>query len=76
MIKFKGKFNGKEILGMGISEANVRKLKEGMPILIEEPKFFNGTIMLMYGRTEMDIVEEIKPILVSNIKMYTNLGKD
>lgn len=77
MIKFKGEDRkGRKLLGLGITEANVRKLKEGMPILIDEPNFFNGTIILMYGKTEKDIAREIQPHMSPGFKLYKNSGGD
>lgn len=76
MIKFKGEKDGKVLLGLGISEANVRKLKEGMPILIDDPDFFEGTILLMYGKTEKDMAREMLPFIVPGTIIKKNLGKD
>lgn len=76
MIKFKGEKEGKTFLGIGISEANVRKLKEGMPILIDDPDFFDGIILLMYGRTEKDMASEIHPYMSPGFKLSKNSGND
>ncbi len=76
MIKFKGENNGKVFLGIGISEANVRKLKEGMPILINEPTFFDCEILLMYGKTEKDMASEIHPYMSPGFKLFKNSGND
>jgi len=66
MIKFKGESEGKEVLGMALSELNLKKLKEGMPILVNDPTFFDGQILIMYGKTEKEIVEELKNVFDIN----------
>ena len=65
MIKFKTIVNGKVLVGFGISEDNVKRLKEGMPIAIntEECKRLFGVddtmVTILYGKTENDIKEEL-----------------
>lgn len=60
MIKFTADINGKPVLGIGISEVNVRKLKEGMPIKINDKDFFDGIIVIMYGKTEEHMAAELQ----------------
>jgi len=31
-----------------------------MPILVDDPTFFKGKIVIVYGRTEKEIVEDLK----------------
>jgi len=59
MLKFHGthKDTGKPILGLGLSELNIQKLKQGMPILIDDKTFFDGQIIIIYGKTEDDIAK-------------------
>lgn len=66
MIKFRGNSNGKEVLGMALSEMNIKKLKEGMPILVNDPTFYEGKILIMYGRTEEEIIKELKSVMTIN----------
>lgn len=60
MVKFKTGPEDEPIMGMGLSELNIRKLKEGMPILVDDPTFFKGKIVIMYGKTEQAIMEDLK----------------
>jgi len=68
MIKFSSTGHDDSVLlGLGISELNVRKLKEGMPIYIKDEELekltgWNGNILLLYGRTEEDITKDIEGI--------------
>ena len=62
MVKFSTTLNGKPVVGIGLSEDNLRKLREGMPIHItpEDMKNLLGvecSIIVMYGRTEEDITK-------------------
>jgi hypothetical protein len=77
MIKFRGKNEkGKDLLGIALSELNVKKLKEGMPILVDDDTFFDGQILLMYGRTEEEIVEELKDMMdMSNTEIRVDKDK-
>ena len=60
MIKFKGKNEkGKPVLGLGLSNANIQALVSGRPILIKEPDFFDGEILIMHGATEQHIVNRL-----------------
>jgi len=64
MVKFKTIVNGKPLVGFGISEENVKRLKEGMPIAIsaEDCKQLFGIdtiVTIFYGKTEADMREEL-----------------
>ena len=77
MIKFKGQNEkGEEFLGMGLSELNIKKLKEGMPILVNDETFFNGQILIMYGRTEKEIIKELNGLIdLSNTEIRADKDK-
>lgn len=66
MVKFQGTgVDGVPIVGFGLSEANVQKLKEGMPVLIdvEHTKELLGVparIVIFYGVTEEAMQEDLK----------------
>lgn len=66
MIKFQGTgLDGVPIIGFGLSEANVQKLKEGMPVLIDvdhtkELLGVQARIVIFYGKTEEDMQEDLK----------------
>ena len=68
MVKFSSTgHDDKVLLGLGISELNVRRLKEGMPIYIKDDELeqltgWNGNILLMYGKTEADIAKDVEGV--------------
>jgi len=75
MVKFKGvNSTGKEVLGIGLSKANLHKLCEGMPILIDQSDFFDGEVLIVYGSTENEIVRLLK--INDNIKLNFNNSND
>jgi len=66
MIKFRVVVGDNIFVGFGLSEENLKRLREGMPILIkndEVKKLFGEkceeNIIVMYGRTEKEIQEEL-----------------
>lgn len=65
MIKFQGTgLNGLPVVGFGLSEANVQRLKEGLPILIDakdtqELLGVQAQIVIFYGKTEESMQEEL-----------------
>jgi hypothetical protein len=66
MIKFRGTDkNDVPVVGFGLSEANVQRLKQGMPILIDtdDTKELFGVpaqIVIFYGNTEESMQEELR----------------
>ena len=69
MIKFKT-YSGENVLllGFGLSEDNIQRLKSGQPVVIklEDMGLREGRIMIFYGKTEADMIKEIKPYLGSD----------
>lgn len=64
MIKFKVNGAEKPLLGFGISAENVKRLKMGMPILINLKEMgIDADIMIFYGETEAEMAEVIKPFI-------------
>lgn len=63
MIKFlvNGK-NGGQLVGLGLSEGNIKNLKEGKPILIklDELGIEGIDVLIHYGETEEAIVEDFR----------------
>lgn len=58
MIKAKGTKKGKEILLLGLSDMNVKKLQQGLPIVIERAEIdLPFDIIIFYGKTEEDMIE-------------------
>jgi len=67
MVKFTMQKDGKLILGLGISNKNVKLLKKDRPILVDF-KEINlmekiDKVLLFYGDTEEDIFEQLKDMI-------------
>lgn len=63
MIKFATRTRERGLLlGFGLSEENLRLLREGKPIRIDLGKMglMKGEILIFYGKTEAEMVKEIK----------------
>ena len=64
MIKFKIEGAEKPLIGFGITEENVKRLKLGRPILINLQEMgINVDILICYGETELELVETLKPYI-------------
>lgn len=64
MIKFGGTHLGKKLIGIGLSEGNLQRLKEGMPILVNSEDFeklsgVEAYLLILYGKTEEEMVKEM-----------------
>lgn len=70
MIKFIGIRGNRTLLGMGLSEKNIKELQK-------KPIFFNGEdvglsnqdFFIMYGETEETITKELKPLMAKNMNI-------
>ena len=65
MIKGQGTMGGKPLLLLGLSGENVARLAAGEPILVRAGDLAAMglpamQVIVMYGRTEQDIISEIK----------------
>lgn len=61
MIKFKADGDGGPLYGFGLSEENLRRLRDGKPILINLAELgMEGRAVIFYGRTETDMVRDLK----------------
>jgi len=55
---------GKDILLLGLSGENVRRLKDGKPIHINGSEMGLGNdIVIMYGETEAHLYKELQPMV-------------
>lgn len=75
MVKFTALFpsspdgtSGHRLIGLGISAENVRRLKLGHPMIIKLSDMLppgtnldTADIMIMYGETEQELAETLKP---------------
>ncbi len=61
MIKFNGRDeNGRLLIGFGLSEMNLRKLRQGLPIHVHADEMgFVGDVLIFYGKTEDDLTKQM-----------------
>lgn len=58
------KFRAGDLLGFGISEENVKRLKAGQPIKINLAEMgLSGQMLIFYKPTDAELVESIKPFI-------------
>lgn len=64
MVKFMGELDGgkRKLIGLGLSEENVKHLRNGEPILVkgDEIGFSSVDIAVFYGETEEKMCEDLK----------------
>jgi len=65
MIKFLGDHEGTPLVGLGLSEENVNRLKQGNPILIKTDEVekllgVKAEIFIFYGQTEESMTADLK----------------
>lgn len=63
--------NGKTIVGLGITAANVKRLQNGEPIFVkaESVGLTSPDIAIFYGETLEGLNEQLKPMLGPNTKI-------
>lgn len=73
MIKFTAQRAARKLIGLGISEGNIKKLKQGKPIHIfgEELGFSNVEIMIFYGATEQKMQEDLSEFIGPETRIHT-----
>ncbi len=53
--------DGSSLIIFGLSDRNLELLREGRPIQFDGQKLgINGQVVILYGRTEADIVKDIQ----------------
>ena len=69
------KFKAGDLIGFGLSEGNIQKLKEGKPIAInmQEMGIENMRIIIMYGKTEQDIQSELSDFIGPETKYSSTM---
>lgn len=72
MIKFKGDGKTGPIVGLGISEGNVERLKAGKPISInlKDLGLPDTTILIWYGVDEADCKRQIEGLIGPDTKTH------
>lgn len=71
MIKFTGKSPTGKILGLGLSEENIKRLKTGQPIHLWVAEFMPQMdeiteILILYGETEEAIAENLSDLMTQD----------
>jgi len=68
MVKVGVKDNkGRPVVILGLSEKNLEFLKEGKPISFDLTPFgITGQALIMYGKTEEDITQELSKVFSSD----------
>lgn len=53
--------NGRQIIGLGLSDENIKRLKDKQPIYfsLEEFGFEESSVVIMWGKTEGEIAAEL-----------------
>jgi len=55
---------GKNIVLLGLSEENVKRLKENKPIHVNGNELgLDHDVIIMYGQTEQHLYDELKPMI-------------
>ncbi len=77
MIKGMMKTNeGKDIILLGISRENILRLKEGKPIHVKGDELgVSQDIFIMYGDTEMEIYNELKPMMGAETRVINDINQ-
>ncbi len=80
MVKYSAEIKDGKLLGIGLTNMNIEKLKKGMPILVKLPDLkiltgWNGSIVIMYGKTKKAIKREIKQASLGKIKYIDRIGE-
>lgn len=66
MVKFTADLSGRTLIGLGLSAANIERLREGKPIHINLEELnlpWHGEIMIMFGETEQAIADELQEFI-------------
>lgn len=69
------KFRGGNLIGFGLSEGNIKKLKKGQTIAIDmdEMGFPGIKALILYGNTEEDIQRELSEFIGPETKYSTTM---
>lgn len=64
------KFRTDDLIGFGLSDKNILKLKNGKPIIIDmtELGVKGKKVMIFYGKTEIDMQKELSEFITKDTK--------
>lgn len=67
--------DGKQIVILGVSRENIRRLLDGQPIRVmaeTHPGFIENLVLcILFGETERDIAMALKPLITESTKVIT-----
>ena len=69
------KFKADNLIGLGLSECNLKKLKEGKPITVNmsEMGFPDMKIMIFYGETEEKMQQDLAKFITPETKYSSTI---
>lgn len=69
MIKFVAGKDGKPLLGFGLSEGNIEKLRQGLPIVVDldEMVRVEGQVVIFYAATDEALVDLVQPLMTPDV---------
>ena len=73
MMKLAGMKDGKPLYAFGLSEGNIIRLKQDMPIVVELEQMGGiGSVMIFYGTTDQELYDKINAtgMLKPGIKIH------
>jgi hypothetical protein len=74
MVKFTaGTENGRTLIGLGLSEGNIQRLKEGKPIHVHLEELnlpYKAEVMIWYGADEQALQKEIQEFIGPNTVVH------
>ena len=75
MIKFKAQGSDGPLLGFGLSEENIQKLKQGQPIAVDlaEMGCSRGRVLIFYGRTEKEMAQDLREFIGPETIMHGDI---
>jgi hypothetical protein len=76
MIKMTGTINGRETLILGLSDGNLKRLREGKPIHIFGAEMSLGIdVIIFWGETEKKLVAMVGPLIGPDTRIHDQVAK-
>lgn len=72
MVKFTGERDGVPLIGLGLSRENLKRLKDGQPIVVHlaDLNLPPGQILIFYGTTEAAMAKTLLPHIGEDTIVY------
>lgn len=73
MIKFTAQRGTRKLIGFGLSEGNLKRMKQGRPIHVhgEEIGLLRTEIMIFYGKTEQSMQQDLSEFIGPETRIHT-----